>query len=63
MKKVITTVGTSLFTNYLKTNKDIQRNYEYLLNLANGDWEQSKARVERIRQAVSGSKQSGFPPK
>lgn len=52
MKKVITTVGISMFTNYLKQKKDIKIHYRPLVDLAHGAWDKSQARIERIREAV-----------
>lgn len=52
MKTVITTVGTSLFTNYLKRRQDIQNHYENIKNKTSADYDGYKDRIERIKAVV-----------
>lgn len=52
MKTVITTVGTSLFTNYSKKKKDIQNHYENIKNKTAADYEGCKDRIDRIKTAI-----------
>jgi len=52
MKTVITTVGTSLFTNYLKKKNDIQNHYENIKDKAAVDYEECKGRIEKIKSSV-----------
>ncbi|MHB1127776.1 MAG: putative CRISPR-associated protein [Bacillota bacterium] len=53
MKKVITTVGTSIFTNYLDYHKDIKEHYDKVKDVPHREWESSHRRLDRIRKPVS----------
>lgn len=54
MKQVITTVGLSLFTNYLKQNDDIKDKYDDLNqpNMAVSKWVENNKDIESIRKTV-----------
>ncbi|MDI6738922.1 MAG: hypothetical protein QME74_00985 [Candidatus Edwardsbacteria bacterium] len=52
MKKVITTVGTSIFTNCLKQCDDIRPHYESLEKTPGGEWDRHRDRIEKLRPAV-----------
>ncbi len=49
MKKVITTVGTSLFTNFNSRSNAIKNTYEDLEDSPHADWNNQKERIEQIR--------------
>jgi len=53
MKKVITTVGTSLFTNYLEDSTNIKTDYDYVKDKRHREWEKCLQRADRIRQSVA----------
>jgi hypothetical protein len=48
MKKVITTVGTSLISNYLKENKTLNH-YEIIKEKPSSEYENEKRRIEKIK--------------
>ncbi|MCF6158368.1 MAG: hypothetical protein E3K32_07315 [wastewater metagenome] len=52
MKTVITTVGTSLFTNYLKEKNDIRDHYKSIKDKIAADYERCKGRIDRLRPAI-----------
>lgn len=51
MKRVITTVGTSIFKNYNNNNDDIY--YEYIEKKRHREWDACKDRLNRIRKPVT----------
>jgi len=52
MKKVITTVGTSLFTNYQKDNNDIRHHYEQIKEEPFAAYEHAVERIKRVKPPV-----------
>ncbi|WP_422448337.1 putative CRISPR-associated protein [Thermoanaerobacterium sp. DL9XJH110] len=54
MKRVITTVGTSLFTNYLDRKKDIEPHYKSIKELPHKEWEERRSRIDIIKKSVLG---------
>lgn len=54
MKKIIVTVGTSIFENYLKKNNDIKDHYEAIKEKSNKDWDDTSTqnRINAIKDAV-----------
>lgn len=52
MKRVITTVGTSLITNYLENNNDIQSHYNSIQNKPYSKYNEEKKRVEKIKKSL-----------
>lgn len=52
MKKVITTVGTSLFANYQKDNSDIWHHYEQIKEEPFAAYEHAVERIKRVKQPV-----------
>lgn len=59
MKTIITTVGTSIFTNYFdkEKNRDIsmskKEHYEKLKDKRYSEWENYKSRIDRLKPAIS----------
>lgn len=55
MKTIITTVGTSIFTNLTKDgeNEKIARKYEDLKEIRFSDWEKNKPTIETLRSLVN----------
>jgi len=53
MKKVITTVGTSIFTNYLQEHDDIKEHYSVIEKKWHREWDVCKDRLNRIRKPVT----------
>jgi len=53
MKKVITTVGTSIFTNCLKQREDIRPHFDALENASASNWNSYQNRIEMLRSVVS----------
>ncbi|RKU12135.1 hypothetical protein C6501_11525 [Candidatus Poribacteria bacterium] len=49
MKHVITPVGTSLFTNGSKTNRNIQNSYERIEDKQHSEWDNNSTYIERLR--------------
>ena len=49
MKKVITTVGTSLFTNFNSKSDAIKNTYEALEDSPHTDWDEENERIDQIR--------------
>jgi CRISPR/Cas system-associated protein Csm6 len=52
MKKLITTVGTSLFSNYQKRKDDITSHLDYIKEKESRDYESCKRRIEQIKVAI-----------
>lgn len=52
MKTVITTVGTSLFTNYLKRKNDIKEHYEKIKEKTASDYNECKDRIDKIKPSI-----------
>ena len=53
MKKIITTVGTSIFNNYLVEFDDIKNHYTSIEKMRHSKWNECKDRVEKIRKPVT----------
>lgn len=53
MKKVITTVGTSIFTNYLQEHDDIKEHYSYIEKKRHREWDACKDRLKQIKKPVT----------
>lgn len=53
MKKVITTVGTSLFTNYLKKSDSIKEDWNRLKDRPAGDYKKCEDRIKSIKSKVN----------
>jgi putative CRISPR-associated protein (TIGR02619 family) len=54
MKKVITTVGTSIFDNYLDEKKDIITHHKAIKDRSSDDWDRFKDHSEKIRESLTG---------
>ncbi|GER94327.1 CRISPR-associated protein, APE2256 family [hot springs metagenome] len=52
MKKVITTVGTSIFENYLNERNDILTHYKALKDKHHKDWDNQQDRINIIRKSI-----------
>jgi len=52
MKKIITTVGTSLFTNYLEQNSDISNLYQAIKDKPYHEYRKEERRVNRIKNKL-----------
>ncbi|RLF08626.1 MAG: hypothetical protein DRJ64_00580 [Thermoprotei archaeon] len=52
MKRVITTVGTSLFTNYLKKKDDINEHWEAIKDKPAEQYDNCKDRIGRIKPSI-----------
>ncbi|MEP9412272.1 MAG: putative CRISPR-associated protein [Candidatus Brocadia sp.] len=52
MKTIITTVGTSLFTNCLKRGQDIQNHYENIKNKTSADYNKCRGRIDKIKPVI-----------
>lgn len=52
MKKLITTVGTSLFENYLRQRRDIEDYYERIKEACYDEYEEYKSYAERIKRSI-----------
>lgn len=52
MKRIITTVGTSLFTNYLERKKDIETHYKSIKESPHKEWEEKRTRADIIKRSV-----------
>ena len=53
MKKVITTVGASLFTNYRKENRDIDVHIDAIEDKAAGEYQAYTDRIDRIKSSIA----------
>jgi len=53
MKKVIATVGTSIFLNYLDEHTDVRVDYDYIKKRRSREWDACKKRIERIKRSVT----------
>lgn len=55
MKKVITTVGTSIFENYMETEQknDIKHHYTLLKDKPESEWEHFNDRIKRLRAILT----------
>lgn len=53
MKRIITTVGTSIFENYLDQHDDIKTHYATLKDRPAAEWDGQTSRIELIRTTVS----------
>jgi len=54
LKRVITTVGTSIFTNYLDRKKDIEPHYKSIKELPHKEWGDRRSRIDIIKKSVLG---------
>lgn len=52
MKKIITTVGTSLLSNYLENNSDINNYYKAIKDKSYGEYDNENRRVEKIKEKL-----------
>lgn len=52
MKKVITTVGTSIFSNCLQQSEKIRPHYSALEKAPGSEWNRQQDRIEKLRQDV-----------
>ncbi len=50
MKKIISTVGTSLFTNESEFKKDVKPDYENLLEKSNSEWNNYEKKIDKIKE-------------
>jgi len=53
MKKVITTVGTSIFENYLTKKNDIDTLYQAIKDKRHQNWDSQKERIDFIKKSVA----------
>lgn len=53
MKRVITTVGTSIFNNYNQEYKDIKEHYDCIEKKGHREWDACKDRLNRIRRTMT----------
>lgn len=53
MKRVITTVGTSIFNNYFQEHDDIKDHYSYIENKRHREWDACKDRLNRVRKPLT----------
>jgi CRISPR/Cas system-associated protein Csm6 len=49
MKCIVTTVGTSLFTNHIKDSRFIEADYEEIKDAPHSKWDELQARIQSIR--------------
>ena len=52
MKKIITTVGTSLFTNYLEKNNDIKSHCDSIKDKPYSKYDEEQKRIEKIKNKL-----------
>lgn len=52
MKRVITTVGTSIFDNYREESNKITTHYQALKEKPHKDWDNQKDRIKSVRESV-----------
>lgn len=52
MKKIITTVGTSLLKNYLENNSDIATNYQSIKDKSYSAYDDEKRRIKKIKEKL-----------
>ncbi|KLU60943.1 CRISPR-associated protein [Peptococcaceae bacterium CEB3] len=53
MKRIITTVGTSLFTNYDAERKDMKDHLAKLKGMRHSRWKENQERIDLVRKAVA----------
>lgn len=53
MKRVITTVGTSIFYNYNQEYKDIKEHYDCIEKKGHREWDACEDRLNRIRRTIT----------
>ncbi|CAA7602814.1 CRISPR-associated protein APE2256 [Acididesulfobacillus acetoxydans] len=53
MKRIITTVGTSIFSNYDNERKDMRDHLNGIKGKRHSRWQENQERIEEIRKAVS----------
>ncbi|MFW5871821.1 MAG: putative CRISPR-associated protein, partial [bacterium] len=52
MKKIISTVGTSLFTNESEFKEDVKPDYENLLEKSNLEWNNYEKKIDKIKENI-----------
>lgn len=52
MKRVITTVGTSIFDNYIEEKTDILTHYKALKNKPHKDWDSHQDRINIVKKSI-----------
>lgn len=53
MKKIITTVGTSIITNCLQDNQDLRSQFDLIKDKFSEDWESEKSIIEILKKRVN----------